>query len=109
MRVPVHLLALLVALLVLPLSGCFFRSHRVTPRLGSASLKEATKDQLISTIDTEAAKIQTLNATVDISAEIGGEKKGKVTDYQDIRGYLLVREPDMLRLIGLFPVLAKHA
>ena len=109
MRAPLQLRALLVALLILPLSGCFFRSHRVAPRLGATSLKEATKDQLISTINDEAAKIQTLNATVDISAEIGGEKKGKVTDYQDIRGYLLVREPDMLRLIGLFPVVRNTA
>src|ERR1051325_140334 len=101
--------ALLVALMMVPLAGCFFRSHRVAPRVGTAVLKEATKDQLVSIINTEAAKIQTLNATVDISAEVGGAKKGKVTDYQDIRGYLLVREPDHLRLIGLFPVVRNTA
>jgi hypothetical protein len=101
--------ALLVALLMVPLAGCFFRSHRLAPRVGTAALKEATKDQLVSIINTEAAKIQTLNATVDISAEVGGANKGKVTDYQDIRGYLLVREPEMLRLIGLFPVVRNTA
>ena len=109
MKVSIQLRAVLVALLILPLSGCFFRSHRVQPRLGAATLKTATKEQLISVINTEAAKIQTLNATVDISAEVGGEKKGKVTDYQDIRGYMLVREPEMLRLIGLFPVVRNTA
>jgi outer membrane lipoprotein-sorting protein len=109
MRARNQLRALLIAFLLLPLSGCFFRSHRVQPRLGSADLKDATRDQLVSTINTEAAKIQTLNATVDISAEVGGAKKGKVTDYQDIRGYLLVREPEMLRLIGLFPVVRNTA
>lgn len=109
MRGPLQLRVLLVALLVLPLSGCFFRSHRLPPRIGAANLKEATKDQLVSVINTEAAKIQTLNATVDISAEVGGAAKGKVTDYQDIRGYLLVREPQMLRLIGLFPVVRNTA
>lgn len=109
MSARLQLRVLLAALLIVPLSGCFFRSHRVTPRLGTATLKEATKDQLVSIINTEAAKIQTLNATVDISAEVGGAKKGKVTDYQDIRGYLLVREPEMLRLIGLFPVVRNTA
>ena len=109
MRLPNPLRALLVAVLMLPLSACFFRSHRVAPRLGTATLKEATKDQLVSIVNTEAGKIQTLNATVDISAEIGGAKKGKVTDYQDIRGYMLVREPEMLRLIGLFPVVRNTA
>src|SRR5690242_1237704 len=109
MKAPNQLRVLLAAVVLLPLSGCFFRSHRVQPRLGSASLKEATKEQLISVINTEAAKIQTLNATVDISAEVGGANKGKVTDYQDIRGYLLVREPEMLRLIGLLPVVRNTA
>jgi hypothetical protein len=109
MRAFTQFRAVLVALLMVPLAGCFFRSHRVAPRLGAAALKEATKDQLVSIINTEAAKIQTLNATVDISAEVGGANKGKVTDYQDIRGYLLVREPEMLRLIGLFPVVRNTA
>ena len=109
MRVFPQLRALLVALMMVPLAGCFFRSHRVAPRVGTTALKEATKEQLVSIVNTEAAKIQTLNATVDISAEIGGAKKGKVTDYQDIRGYLLVREPDHLRLIGLFPVVRNTA
>ena len=40
---------------------------------------------------------------------MGGEKKGKVTDYQEIRGYILVRKPDMLRMIGLFPIVRNTA
>ena len=105
-RFPIRLFVLA---LLLPLTGCFFRSHTVAPRMGTAALREATKDELIQSIDTEAAKIQTLDATVDISAEVGGAKKGKVTDYQDIKGYLLVREPKELRLIGLFPVVRNKA
>ncbi len=94
----------LTIVLILPLAGCFFRSHTVKPRIGAANLREATKQELIDSINAEASKIRTLNATVDISAQVGGAKKGKETEYQDIRGYLLVREPDHLRLIGLMPV-----
>ncbi len=100
---------LLVALLLLPLGGCLFRSHRVERRLQLGNLREATKEELVEKINSEAAKIKTLNATVDIAASVGGEKKGKVTDYQDIKGYMLVREPDQLRLIGLFPVVRNKA
>ena len=42
-------------------------------------------------------------------SSVGGEKKGKVTDYEEIRGYILVRKPDMLRMIGLFPIVRNKA
>jgi hypothetical protein len=102
-RIPIFLLCLL------PLGGCLFRSHSVERRVSTAVLKEATKEQLIGTINAEAAKIQTLNATVDISPAVGGSKKGKVTEYQEIRGYILVRKPAMLRMIGLFPIVRNRA
>ncbi len=104
-----HLHALLALALLVPLGGCLFRTHTVQRRMSTAALKEATRDDLVQRIDAEAAKIQTLDATVDIAATTGGEKKGKVTEYSDIRGYLLVREPTMLRLIGLFPVVRNKA
>jgi hypothetical protein len=102
-RIPVFLLCLL------PLGGCLFRSHSVERRVSTAVLKEATKDQLIEIINREASKIQTLNATVDISPAVGGSKKGKVTEFQEIRGYILVRKPAMLRMIGLFPIVRNRA
>jgi hypothetical protein len=72
-------------------------------------LKEATKEQLVAIINQQASKIQTLNATVDISPAVGGSKKGKVTEFQEIRGYILVRKPAMLRMIGLFPIVRNRA
>lgn len=102
-RIPVFLLCLL------PLGGCLFRSHPVERKVSTAILKEATKDQLIEIINREASKIQTLNATVDISPAVGGSKKGKVTEYQEIRGYILLRKPAMLRMIGLFPIVRNRA
>jgi outer membrane lipoprotein-sorting protein len=99
-----RILYLSTVLLSLNLTGCLFRTHNVEPRLSTAVLKEATKEELVSRINTEAQKVQTLNATVDIGASAGGSKKGKVTEYQEFRGYVLVRKPGMLRMIGLFPV-----
>ena len=74
-----------------------------------AQLQQATGQQLIERINTEAAKIQSLSATVDIAASTGGEKKGKVTEFQEIRGYILLRKPAMLRMIGLYPVVRNMA
>jgi hypothetical protein len=90
-------------------TGCLFHTRTVEMRTSTAKLESATKQQLDSYIQSEAAKIQTLNATVDIAASIGGEKKGKVTEYEEIRGYILVRKPNMLRMIGLFPIVRNKA
>jgi outer membrane lipoprotein-sorting protein len=92
-----------------PLSGCLFRSHKVESRMSTAPLKQATEAELVSRINSEAAKIKTLNATVDISTTVGGWTKGKVTQYQSISGYILVRKPQMLRMIGLLPVVHNRA
>lgn len=95
---------LLTALMALSLTGCLFRTHQVEQRVSTAVLKDATRDELVARINAEAQKVKTLNATVDIAPAVGGSKKGKVTEYQEIRGYVLVRKPDMLRMIGLFPI-----
>src|SRR5271157_1585843 len=90
-------------------TGCLFRTRVVEPRTSTAKLQTATKQELIDRINKEATALKTLNATVNIDTSVGGEKKGKVTDFQEIRGYILVRKPDMLRMIGLFPLVRNTA
>jgi outer membrane lipoprotein-sorting protein len=95
---------------LIPLSGCLLRTHKVERTISpTAPLKQATLADLLNRINSDAEKIKTLNATVDIATSVGGEKKGKVTEYQEIRGYILVRKPGMLRMIGLFPVVRNRA
>jgi outer membrane lipoprotein-sorting protein len=101
--------AILVFLAVFPLTGCLFRSRRVERQVSTAPLKSATQAELIDYINSQAARIKTLQATVDIDTSVGGMKKGKVTDYQQIRGYILVRKPSMLRMIGLMPIVRNRA
>jgi outer membrane lipoprotein-sorting protein len=101
--------AVVLFLAVLPLSGCLFRSHKVEQRMSTAPLKSATQEELIQYINEQAAKIKSMEATVDIDTSVGGVKKGTVTDYKEIRGYLLVRKPAMLRLIGLMPIVRNRA
>ncbi len=101
--------ATLVLLLALPLGGCLFRSHKPQVLLTNQPLKTATLDQLVGFINEQAGKVKTLNATVDIAASTGGSKKGKITDYKEIKGYILVRQPNMLRMIGLMPIVRNRA
>ena len=98
----------LLLLAVAPLGGCLFHTHRVEPAPAIA-LKAATKEDLLNYINSQAVKIQSMQATVDIDTSVGGAKKGKVTEYQQIRGYVLARKPAMLRMIGLLPILRNTA
>jgi len=103
---------LTIALIVLCMSfgtGCLFRSHAVKPKASVVPLKSATQDELVAKINQMAASVQTMNATVDIDTTVGGEKKGKVVEYQQIRGYILAEKPAMLRMIGLLPIVRNRA
>ncbi len=105
MRVSLRLNVLILVFGSLLLSGCAVRGQRETKyRVTTAPLKEASLQQLVDVVNSSAAHLQTLNATVDIDASAGGERKGKVTDYRQVSGYVLVRKPEMLRMILLAPV-----
>ena len=99
----------LAVLLTLPFAGCLFRSKKAEVLLSNAPLKTASLEQLAAFINTQAGKIHTLSATVDIVASSGGSKKGKITEYKEIKGYILVRQPNMLRMIGLMPIVRNRA
>src|SRR5437588_11624810 len=100
---------ILLLLSTLLTTGCLIRTRRVEQTSSPVALKSATKEQLIAYINSQAAKIQTMQATVDIDTSVGGAKKGKITEYKEIRGYVLARKPAMLRMIGLLPILRNTA
>ena len=47
--------------------------------------------------------------SVNISTSVGGAKKGAVTEYSDITGFILAEKPSMLRMIGQFPIVKNRA
>src|ERR1035438_850247 len=63
--------------LLLSATGCLFHTRTVEVRLSTAKLMTATQQELVDRLNQEAARIRTLNATVDIDTEVGGEKRGK--------------------------------
>ena len=89
--------------------GCLFHTRPVEETYSKAPLKESSQSALIDSINQQAQKIQSLQATVDIDTSVGGAKKGHVTDYKEIRGYVLARKPAMLHMIGLLPIVRTTA
>ena len=92
-----------------PLGGCLFRTRPLERQFSNAPLKTATQKDLIDYVNQQAGKIQSFQATVDIDASAADPKNGRVTDYKEIRGYILARKPDMLRMKGLMPVVRNTA
>jgi len=101
--------ALIVFLAVLPTTACLFRTRPVEDKYSTAPLKESSQQGLIDRINQQAEAIHSLKATVDIDSSAGGVKKGHVTDYKEIRGYVLARQPASLHMIGLMPIVRTTA
>ena len=101
--------ALMLVLAVLPTTGCLFRTRPVEEMYSESPLRESTQSVLIDSLNRQSQRIRSLQATVDIDVSAGGVKKGHVTDYTEIRGYLLARKPAMLHMIGLLPIVRTTA
>ncbi|MFZ0799900.1 MAG: DUF4292 domain-containing protein [Terriglobales bacterium] len=102
-------LLLFLSAATFPLSGCLFRTRALERQFSNRPLKTATQQQLIEYVNTQATAIQSIQATVDIDASAGDPKNGRITDYKEIRGYVLARKPAMLRMKGLMPVVRNTA
>ena len=106
-------LALMVALCsaVLLLSSCLARRRVITRgrNTPTQTLLNADKQTLLKMVSTQYASIQTINATVDMVPAIGSANKGKITEYKDVRAYILYRKPAEIRIIGLYPVVRNKA
>ncbi len=100
---------LALAVMVFPASGCLFRTRTIERQLSNAPLKNAAQEQLIQFLNSQASATKSLQATVDIDASAGNAETGKVTDYKEIRGYVLARKPAMLRMKGLMPLVRNTA
>jgi hypothetical protein len=100
---------LFLLLLTAPTTGCLFRTRPVEDQYSKAPLKEASQQQLIDSVNQQAEAIRSIKTTVDIDTSIGGMKKGQVTDYKEIRGYVLARKPASLHMIGLMPIVRTTA
>jgi outer membrane lipoprotein-sorting protein len=91
------------------LTGCLTHT-RVVPKTRLASIVMSTSlDQLAKQINTRFDSIQSMNASVEISASTGGGLQGQIKESVSFRGYILMRKPESLRVLLLVPVLGTQA
>jgi hypothetical protein len=92
------------ATLLLPflLAGCsLFPTTRKLP-IPKAPLvtQTATPEELVARVNQRWDALNTLTATVEIHASVIKTAEGKATDYPTLHGFILLRKPEMLRVVG---------
>jgi outer membrane lipoprotein-sorting protein len=102
---------LLICLSALAFSGCFVRRRIITRKGASATpvLLNADKQTLIDRLAQQYRAVQSFSATVDMTPALGSSEKSKITEYKDVRGYVVFRKPADIRIIGLYPVVRNKA
>ena len=108
-RVPAAIL--LLCLISLGLSSCLERRRTFVRSGGKPTqpLLVADRSALVDIISRQYAVIHDLNATVDMVPALGSAEKSKITEYKDVRAFILFRRPGDIRLIGLYPVVRNKA
>jgi outer membrane lipoprotein-sorting protein len=108
-RVPAALL--LLCLLPLVSTSCLVRRRSIARKGGqiNQALLVADRQSLIDAIARQYETIRDFNAEVNMVPALGSTEKNRVTEYKDVRAYILFRKPAGIRLIGLYPVVRNKA
>lgn len=91
------------------LTGCYKTVRIVQQTVAPEVYRSAPVEVLEKEISDRDNAIKTLNASVEITASVGGGKEGKVTEYTSFKGHIFVRKPRDLRVLMQLPVLGSRA
>ena len=102
---------LLLCLIPLGLSSCLARRRAFVRSGGKPTqpLLVADLSTLVGVIAKQYEAVRDFNATVDMVPALGSTEKSKITEYKDVRAFILFRKPGDIRLIGLYPVVRNKA
>ncbi len=87
-----------------------FKIHRpVHNRPKGRTLQTADKDGLAARVENLYKAVNSFIATVDMTPSLGSVYKGEITDYKDVRGYILFRKPADIRIQAQYPIIRAQA
>jgi hypothetical protein len=86
------------------LSGCsLFPTIRKLPMPKAPMItRTVTPDVLVAGLNQRWDALKTLTATVEIQASVYKSKEGTAKDYPTLHGFILMRKPAMLRVVGMY-------
>ena len=97
---------LLLCIATAGLSSCFVRRRAITHAGATRARNLLTADiqSLVGAVDRHYSAVHDFNATVDMVPALGSAEKNRITEYKDVRAYILFRKPADIRIVGLYPV-----
>lgn len=96
----------MLVFVILAAPGCAVRrTTKVAPSLAPAPAMEASADDLVARVNALEDKIRTLTATVDFEPTAGSVYSGVIKEYHDVKGFILIKRPALIRVIGQAPVI----
>ena len=91
------------------LTGCLTHVRAVPKTRLADVVLNATLDQLLKQVEVRFNAVQTINASVEITATTGGGLQGHETEYPSFSGYIFLRKPEDLRVLLRVPILGSQA
>ena len=97
-------LALACLTFSLLLSGCNIlpTTRKLPVPKAPANVQEVTPEELVDQVNKRWAELNTLTATVEIYATLLRTQEGLAKDYPSCRGYIVMRKPNELRVVGQY-------
>lgn len=80
------------------------RTTRIQPAEAPQPALEATLQDLVNRVNSWSKAFKTLTASVDFEPTAGSVYSGVIKEYHDVKGFILLRQPAMIRMIGQAPV-----
>ena len=107
----VPVIALLLCLMSAGLSSCLARRRVISGRgcNPTPTLLVADQASLVAAVARQYNAIHDFNATVDMAPAVGSAEKSQITEFKDVRAFILFRKPAFIRIIGLYPVVRSKA
>jgi len=98
-------------LILLLLTGCslVYSKRKLPIPQAPSNVETVTPDELVARLNQRWETLDSLVATVEIQASTLKSKEGVAKDYTTIRGHIMMRKPEMLRVLGQVPVLGTRA
>jgi hypothetical protein len=81
------------------------RETRIEPSELPPPAREASLAELVAGLNARSQSVRTQIATVDLEPTAGSIYSGVIKEYHDVKGFILIERPAMIRVLGQAPVL----
>jgi outer membrane lipoprotein-sorting protein len=80
------------------------RETRIQPSELPPPAREASLAKLVAGLNARSQSVRTMTATVDLEPAAGSIYSGVIKEYHDVKGFILVEKPALIRVLGQAPV-----